>query len=573
MALLSIGEILDLGNSANMSAYIPYSALDYDPTGAISGISGSAIAGGVDSSVVSSIVSSMVSSKADQSALEDCCSSMSSVVSSIQNDVSGISSYVSGLSGDYLEKSASSMFAPSGNYMSATESSSFYPMTGNPSGFLTGVDLSDYATTAYVDSSVSGKLDASASGQFQPSGYYQPSGDYAYNSSLSSYLYASSSSLFQPSGDYQTAGDYAYNSSVSAKLDASASSEFYLTSNPSGFITGVDLSNYATTAYVDSSVSGKMDKTESSSFYPMTGNPSGFLTSVDLSDYATTAYVDSSVSGKMDATASGYLQPSGDYAYNSSISSKLDASASSEFYLTSNPSGFITGVDLSNYATTAYVDSSVSSKLDSSASSSFYTVDNPSGFITGVDLDGYATTAYVDSSVSSKMDKSESSSFYPMTGNPSGFLTSVDLSPYQPTSAMTAYQQSGDYAYNSSLSSYINYSALSGSDNRITAISGSALGGVIPPTTQLILDDATMSGLIDPLTQDFYIGVKSGVFASDSGMTAYATKTYVDSSVSSKLDESAFTSYTATSIPIVIVGNSSEATAANVVYVVTGVPE
>lgn len=339
MALLSIGEILDLGNSSNMSAYIPYSALDYNPTGAISGISGSAIAGGVESSVVSSIVSSMVSGKADQSALEDCCSSMSSVVSSIQNDVSGISSYVSSLTGEYLEKSASS---------------SFYPMTGNPSGFLTGVDLSDYATTAYVDSSVSGKLDASASGQFQPSGYYQPSGDYAYNSSLSSYLYASSSSLFQPSGDYQTAGDYAYNSAVSSKLDASASSQFVV---------------------------------------------------------------------------------------------------------------------------------------------------------------------------------------------------------------------------DSSLSSYVAYSAISGEDSHITSISGSAIGGSIPPTTQLILDDATMSGLIDPLTQDFYIGVKSGVFAMDSGMTAYATTNYVDSSVSSKLDESSFTSYTATSIPVVIVGNSSEATAANVVYVVTGVPE
>ena len=388
MALLSIGEILDLGNSANMSAYIPYSALDYNPTGAISGISGSAIAGGVESSVVSSIVSSMVSSKADQSALEDCCSSMSSVVSSIQNDVSSISSYVSGLSGDYLEKSASSMFAPSG--------------------------------------------------------------DYAYNSSLSSYLYASASSLFQSAGNYQTAGDYAYNSSVSAKLDASASSEFYLTSNPSGFLTSVDLSNYATTAYVDSSVSSKLDSSASSSFYTV-DNPSGFITGVDLDGYATTAYVDSSVSGKM------------------------DKSESSSFYpMTGNPSGFLTSVDLSDYATTAYVDSSVSGKLDTSAQvvtsilkfvhadessvcqinelpiraasaemgtdgryisslasksslSSYYPTSNPSGFITDSTLVNYATTAYVDSSVSGKMDKSESSSFYPMYSNPSGYLTAVDI--------------------------------------------------------------------------------------------------------------------------------------------------
>lgn len=200
MALLSIGEILDLGNSANMSSYIPYSALDYNPTGAISGISGSAIAGGVESSVVSSIVSSMVSGKADKSALENCCSSMSGVVSSIQHDVSSISSYVSGLTGEYLEKSASSMFAPSGNYMSASESSSFYPMTGNPSSFLRDVDLSNYATTAYVDSSVSGKLDASASSQFALS------------------------------------GDYAYNSAVSSKLDASASSQFVVDSSLSSYV-------------------------------------------------------------------------------------------------------------------------------------------------------------------------------------------------------------------------------------------------------------------------------------------------------------------------------------------------
>ena len=348
MALLSIGEILDLGNSANMSSYIPYSALDYDPTGAISGISGSAIAGGVDSSVVSSIVSSMVSSKADQSALEDCCSSMSSVVSSIQNDVSGISSYVSGLTGEYLEKSASSLFAPSA--------------------------------------------------------------DYAYNSSLSSYLYASASSLFQSAGDYQTAGDYAYNSAVSSKLDASASSEFYLTSNPSGFITGVDLDGYATTAYVDSSVSGKMDKSESSSFYPMTGNPSGFLTSVDLSDYATTAYVDSSVSGKLDTSAQVVTSILKFVHYDQSSVCQINEmpirAASAEM-----------GTD-GRY---------ISSLASKSSLSSYYPTSNPSGFITDSTLLNYATTAYVDSSVSGKMDKTESSSFYPMYSNPSGYLTAVDI--------------------------------------------------------------------------------------------------------------------------------------------------
>jgi hypothetical protein len=342
MALLSIGEILDLGNSANMSSYIPYSALDYDPTGAISGISGSAIAGGVESSVVSSIVSSMVSSKADKSALDNCCSSMSSVVSSIQNNVLSISSFVSGLTGDYLEKSASSMFAPSGNYMSASESSSFYPMTGNPSGFLTGVDLSNYATTAYVDSSVSGKMDATASGNLQPSG------DYAYNSSLSSYLYASASSNFQPSGNYQTAGDYAYNSAVSSKLDASASSRFVV---------------------------------------------------------------------------------------------------------------------------------------------------------------------------------------------------------------------------DSSMSSYVAYSSISGENSHITSISGSAIGGDVPPTAELVINTATMSGSSDD-SSNYHIGVRGDVFAPSSSMSSYATT----ADLSQKLSTAAFASYTAGVIPVVIVANSADATAANTVYVVTGEP-
>ena len=61
--ILSIGELLDLGNSAATAGLIPYSALEYNGSGDISGISGSAIAGGVDSAVVSSIVSSYVSSK------------------------------------------------------------------------------------------------------------------------------------------------------------------------------------------------------------------------------------------------------------------------------------------------------------------------------------------------------------------------------------------------------------------------------------------------------------------------------------------------------------------------------
>ena len=328
MSILSIGELLDMGNSAATAGLVPYSALEYNASGDISGISGSAIAGGVDTTVVSSIVSSYVESgvsgKVDQTAFDSCCSAMSAVVSA-KLDASASSQFQP--SGDYadssslsskLDASASGMFQPSGDYQSAGDyafnsslsskldasaSSEFYPMTGNPSGFISSVDLTDYATTAYVDSSVSGKLDASASGQFAPSG------NYIYESSYSSFT-----------------GDVTNNiSSISSIVSG---------------ITG-DWSSKADTSALDD----KMDKSASSQFAPSgeyysASNPSGFITGVDLSDYATTAYVDSSVSSKVDQSAFDDCCSS----VQSALSGKLDASASGEFYPSGNPSGFISGI-------------------------------------------------------------------------------------------------------------------------------------------------------------------------------------------------------------------------------------
>lgn len=159
------------------------------------------------------------------------------------------------------------------------------------------------------------------------------------------------------------ASSYA-ESAVSSKLDASASSDFYSTSNPSGFLTGIDLSDYATTAYVDSSVSSFVDSAYVESQVSgkedkLTFGYSGmFISSINGSAIYDTQATGSGVnSATVSAIASAYAE--------SAVSSKLDESATADFYSTSNPSGFLTGVDLSNYATTAYVDSSISSFVDS----------------------------------------------------------------------------------------------------------------------------------------------------------------------------------------------------------------
>ena len=207
-----------------MSAYVHYSSIDNNSMGQVTGINGSAIAGGLDSASVSSIASSVASAYT-----ESAFSSLSS-----KADSSALTAY--------------------------------QPVSA----------MGEYATTAYVDGRVSGKLDTSAS---------------------------------------------------------------------SLFLTGLP-DDLATTGDVAAAASGKLDLSASSTWYPMTGNPSGFLTEhQSLAGYATQQYVDGAVSSKLDTTAfasaSAAFQPSGDYAFNSAVSSKLDASASSDFVANSAMTSWI----------------------------------------------------------------------------------------------------------------------------------------------------------------------------------------------------------------------------------------
>ena len=463
--ILSIGDLLGVGGGADpsaLSAYIPFSGLNYSGD-KITGISGSAIAGGVESSVVSSIVSSMVSGKVDQSAFDDCCSSVQSALSS---------------------------------KMDASASGDFYP-NDNPSGFITGVDLSPYQEK----SGMSAYLPASSSGEFAPSG------DYAYNSGLSAKLDASASSMFQPSGNYAPSGDYAFNSSVSSKLDASASGQFYpMTGNPSGFLTGVDLSPYqeksGMSAFIPTSASGefapsgdyaynsslssKMDASATADFYP-TGNPSGFVRSADLSSKPLVPGDHIKLTDKgtsVEVAFSGELQPTADYAYQSSLSSYQEKSAMSAYQPTSamtayQPSG--------NYATP----SDLSGKMDSSALASAEIVGGASGYssISGMGFiaqsaksAGSASHANTADSAGSAVYDSQGNpihTFYIPTSESASYAKTEDLADYQQTATMSAYQKASamsGYATTADLASGLS-GKMDTTAGLIVSSTGSALWG------------------------------------------------------------------------------------------------
>lgn len=439
----------------NLSSKVDYSAIEYNQYNEITGISGSAIAGGLNSAVVSSIASSYAESAA-----------------SSKQDISGMSAWI--------PWSSSGVFQPSGSYQTAGD----YAFNSSLSSKVDQSAFDDCCSA--VHSALDDKLDKSASGQFAPSG------DYAYNSSLSAYYPASASGAFQPSGNYQTAGDYAFNSSVSSKLDASASSSFVLNSAFSSWSSDVDssLSSFSSSiTSINSSITNIENNITSmssdmSAYVPFSGLEGDGMKITGISGSAIKGHEYTGINPVLVDNVNDTISvdhrtlcvDSTMTAYNSGSSAvigvnqnvldlKADASALSSYQPTSA---------MSAYATELWASAEISAKLDVTASSLF---------ITALPAD-LATTADVASAVSGKMDKADGSAFYPMTGNPSGFLTAhqslaglateeyvdsavsgkLDSTAYnsaqfQLTADMSAYQLSGDYAYNSALSSKLDASA------------------------------------------------------------------------------------------------------------------
>ena len=206
------------------------------------------------------------------------------------------------------------------------------------------------------------------------------------------------------------------NELSATKMDKSQSSEFYPSNNPSGFISDADLSVYAKkedlTAY------------QSAGDYYSASNPSGFINSDAISDMATTGFV-AEVSADITAmiptaltgdyltkeSADTLYQPIGDYVNQNELS---------------NVSADITAM-IPTALTGDYLDKASADKL-------YYGIDNPSGFITGVDLTPYQTVT--------GMTAYQTAGEYYSASNPSGFITN---------DAITGLQPSGDYATNTQL--------------------------------------------------------------------------------------------------------------------------
>ena len=256
-------------------------------------------------------------------------------------------------------------------------------------GLVSGVSADLTELSGKVNELSANKMDKSQSAEFYPSN--NPSG-FIGAEGLSEYQPVSGMTAYQEKGDY------------------------YSASNPSGFITDDDLSVYAKkeelTAY------------QSAGDYYSASNPSGFINSAAISGMATTGFV-AEVSA--DITAMIPTALTGDY---------LTKESADKLY---QPIGnYVNQNELSNVSAdiTAMIPTAMTGDyLDkASADKLYYGIDNPSGFITGVDLTPYQTVT--------GMTAYQSAGNYYSASNPSGFITN---------DAITGLQPSGDYATNTQL--------------------------------------------------------------------------------------------------------------------------
>ena len=157
-----------------------------------------------------------------------------------------------------LAQTVSETYQVKGEYLTTADSANFYP-ANNPDGFITGVDLSNY----YTKDETSGKEELSNAFANVPTPDYE----------VESYIHNNSASLNSTTDVVQS------NSSVWSDITAyQSNSASYLTAHQS-------LDGYATETLVEET-SGAITSLIPTDYYPDT-NPSGFISGVDLSPYQT----------------------------------------------------------------------------------------------------------------------------------------------------------------------------------------------------------------------------------------------------------------------------------------------
>ena len=299
----------------------------------------------------------------------------------------------------------------------------------------------------------------------------------------------------------------------------------------------LEYSGQTITAISGSAIGGQGGGGDTSQCMPISGM-TAYQTVSSISSWTADL---SSISSKQDALTFGY---SGEYISSINGSAIIDTQG-----------GGVTPEEVSAIAS-SYADD----KLDKTASSTFAPsgdyayASSLSSYLPGSASSNFAPTGdyAFNSSLSGKLDNSASSTWYPKTGNPSGFLTAhQSLTGYTPKSAISS--QSSVW---NTVTGKVNVSDISGRSATWNTVSAK-------------LDKSAFTSYTSTVSIHEYTGVSPIVVDNEADLISLsATAVHLDSSL--RTYNSGTSAMVGLTYPTVIVGNSSQATANNVIYIVTG---
>lgn len=225
------------------------------------------------------------------------------------------------------------------------------------------------------------------------------------------------------SGNLISAASAGYAPTNSGDVSAIASAYQVVTATATQLYAGTAYLTSVNGAPVSASRAGQAANASlaTSAYYDGTGRLISALPDSAAVSAIASAYAESAASSKQDTLAFAYNTADQISSINGSALGGMDEAAVSSI-------------------ASAYAENAASSKLDASASSDFYSTANPSGFLTGVDLSPYQTTADM-----------------------SGYIPTSMSSDFQQVTGMSSYVPYSSIGYNTaSAISGINGSALAG---------------------------------------------------------------------------------------------------------------
>jgi hypothetical protein len=231
----------------------------------------------------------------------------------------------------------------------------FYPLNSNPSGYITGVDLSNYVTK-------------SSTGVFVTTGQ---TGNFVVSSQTGAFLTTGAAD-----------GRYALQSETGVFVTTGSTGSFVTTSQTGQFVSTGATGNFVTGSVVRPSETGNFIVSSQTGQFVSTGSTGNFVVSSQTGAFLTTGAADSRYA---------LQSQTGVFVTTGQTGVFITSSQTGQFYPISNPSGYITGVDLSSYATTGYV-TGVSGDLQTKINTtSGYAVSGYSGSVTGIEVTGSST--------------------------------------------------------------------------------------------------------------------------------------------------------------------------------------